>query len=301
MRSALFISPEAPVPAGGRRSSAQRVATEFPGARLCGGSDHLPRAASGRSASPSAGLAWCNDLHVVDLPAHARHPLARAARNAGRLGAARSTACRSFRRLRRPNRRGNPRAALRTRGHRALLVRALLGTGRRRQRCHDTRPAQHRIGAARALRAAGRRRTGRLRTSGVSEILPQFGRETGCLDSPICWRLRNLMRTYCAQFRQARTYWFTRIRYRSCRRPSGAKRMSSSFPAISSIIRMSPPCATFGMRSGPQLRAQWPGLMWRLIGKNPHAVAKIVSGDPRIELSARSRTHFRNWRAPRWL
>jgi glycosyltransferase involved in cell wall biosynthesis len=35
----------------------------------------------------------------------------------------------------------------------------------------------------------------------------------------------------------------------------------------------------------PDLRARWPGLVWRLIGKNPQAVAKIVSGDPRIELA----------------
>jgi glycosyltransferase involved in cell wall biosynthesis len=34
----------------------------------------------------------------------------------------------------------------------------------------------------------------------------------------------------------------------------------------------------------PELRAQWPGLVWRLVGKNPQAVAKITSGDPRIEL-----------------
>jgi glycosyltransferase involved in cell wall biosynthesis len=34
----------------------------------------------------------------------------------------------------------------------------------------------------------------------------------------------------------------------------------------------------------PELRARWPGLVWRLIGKNPQAVAGIVSGDPRIEL-----------------
>ncbi len=35
----------------------------------------------------------------------------------------------------------------------------------------------------------------------------------------------------------------------------------------------------------PELRERWPGLVWRLIGKNPQAVADIVKGDPRIELS----------------
>ena len=33
----------------------------------------------------------------------------------------------------------------------------------------------------------------------------------------------------------------------------------------------------------PSLREQWPGLVWRLVGKNPGAVQRYVSGDPRIE------------------
>jgi glycosyltransferase involved in cell wall biosynthesis len=33
----------------------------------------------------------------------------------------------------------------------------------------------------------------------------------------------------------------------------------------------------------PQLREQWPRLIWRLIGKNPGAVRKWISGDARIE------------------
>ena len=35
----------------------------------------------------------------------------------------------------------------------------------------------------------------------------------------------------------------------------------------------------------PQLREQWPDLIWRLIGKNPSAVARYTSGDPRIEVT----------------
>jgi glycosyltransferase involved in cell wall biosynthesis len=34
----------------------------------------------------------------------------------------------------------------------------------------------------------------------------------------------------------------------------------------------------------PQLRARWPGLVWRLIGKNPQGVAGLVADDPGIEL-----------------
>ena len=33
----------------------------------------------------------------------------------------------------------------------------------------------------------------------------------------------------------------------------------------------------------PLLRVKWPGLKWRLVGRNPEAVRRYVSGDPRIE------------------
>jgi glycosyltransferase involved in cell wall biosynthesis len=34
----------------------------------------------------------------------------------------------------------------------------------------------------------------------------------------------------------------------------------------------------------PKLRAEWPELVWRLVGKNPEAVRRTVAGDPRIEV-----------------
>jgi glycosyltransferase involved in cell wall biosynthesis len=34
----------------------------------------------------------------------------------------------------------------------------------------------------------------------------------------------------------------------------------------------------------PLLRGRWPGLVWRLVGKNPSAVSRYTSGDPRIEV-----------------
>jgi glycosyltransferase involved in cell wall biosynthesis len=34
----------------------------------------------------------------------------------------------------------------------------------------------------------------------------------------------------------------------------------------------------------PRLREQWPGLAWRLLGKNPSAVRQFTSGDDRIEV-----------------
>jgi glycosyltransferase involved in cell wall biosynthesis len=34
----------------------------------------------------------------------------------------------------------------------------------------------------------------------------------------------------------------------------------------------------------PRLREQWPGLVWRLVGKNPQAVSRYTAGDSRIEV-----------------
>ncbi|MBL8233164.1 MAG: glycosyltransferase [Bryobacterales bacterium] len=35
----------------------------------------------------------------------------------------------------------------------------------------------------------------------------------------------------------------------------------------------------------PQLRQHWPSLKWRILGKNPHGVAREVAADPQIELT----------------
>jgi polysaccharide biosynthesis protein PslH len=40
----------------------------------------------------------------------------------------------------------------------------------------------------------------------------------------------------------------------------------------------------FRNRIWPSLRERWPGLEWRLIGRNSHAVAGLLAGDPRIRL-----------------
>jgi glycosyltransferase involved in cell wall biosynthesis len=41
----------------------------------------------------------------------------------------------------------------------------------------------------------------------------------------------------------------------------------------------------FAREVWPMLRERWPRLVWRLVGKAPGAVEKLIEGDPRIELS----------------
>jgi hypothetical protein len=40
----------------------------------------------------------------------------------------------------------------------------------------------------------------------------------------------------------------------------------------------------FAREIWPRLRAEWPRLVWRLVGKNPGAVTQFTAGDPRIEV-----------------
>jgi len=41
----------------------------------------------------------------------------------------------------------------------------------------------------------------------------------------------------------------------------------------------------FHVRIWPALRARWPGLKWKIVGKHPEAVEAMLGGDPRIELT----------------
>jgi glycosyltransferase involved in cell wall biosynthesis len=41
----------------------------------------------------------------------------------------------------------------------------------------------------------------------------------------------------------------------------------------------------FSREVWPRLRERWPGLVWRLVGKNPHAIERYVRADSRIKVS----------------
>src|ERR1035438_5872374 len=84
MHSALFISAEAPYPLAGGGAMRSASLLNFLARRFA--VDMIvfrePRAAD---PSPHLPPGLVRRLHVVELPPHARHPVARAARNAGRL------------------------------------------------------------------------------------------------------------------------------------------------------------------------------------------------------------------------
>ena len=45
----------------------------------------------------------------------------------------------------------------------------------------------------------------------------------------------------------------------------------------------------FAAEIWPTLRARWPGLKWRLVGRNPEAVERYIAGDPGIECTGPGR------------
>jgi glycosyltransferase involved in cell wall biosynthesis len=51
-----------------------------------------------------------------------------------------------------------------------------------------------------------------------------------------------------------------------------------AYPPNTSAVRF------FRRKVWPILREKWPGLVWRVLGKNPEAVSKDVIGDPRVEV-----------------
>ena len=53
-----------------------------------------------------------------------------------------------------------------------------------------------------------------------------------------------------------------------------------SSPATWSTTPTSAPCGFSAREVWPQLRERWPSLVWRLVGKNPEAVSRFISGDP---------------------
>jgi hypothetical protein len=296
MNSALFISAEAPYPLAGGGALRSASLLNFLARRYA--VDMIvfrePRAPDPREHLP-AGLV--RNLHVVDLPPHARHALARAARNAGRLVRRVPPLMDRFAGF------GGQIAAA-TRGQRyevAVIEHFWCAPyweqSRRRKRRHHPRPAQHRIGVACALRAAGN----------GSPALAHRAFQNICRNLEEKWlpRFTYLLAASESDAEPLRTISpgsNVLVYPNAIPLAPAPPRLEEDVIVFSGNLEYHPNISAvryFRQEIWPELRARWPGLVWRLIGKNPQAVARIVSGDPRIELAARSRMRSWNWRAPR--
>jgi len=275
VNSALFICPEAPYPlaGGGALRSASLLnglARHYAVDMITFSEPHLPPGLVRR-------------LHIMQLPRHARYALARAARNAGRLVRRVPPLMDRFAGF------GEPIAAA-TRGqHYELAV------------------IEHFWCAPYWAQAAAVSDTTILDLHNVESVLHARCAQTGSGTQALAHRaFQNICRNLEEEWLPRFTYLLAAsepdaVLLRTISPNSHLLVYPNSIPlapapprreedviVFSGNLEYHPNISAvryFRDEIWPQLRERWPGLVWRLIGKNPQAVAKIASGDPRIELS----------------
>jgi glycosyltransferase involved in cell wall biosynthesis len=283
--NALFISAEAPYPLAG--GGALRSASLLNFLAHHGAVDMVvfrePRAADPRVHLPP-GLV--RRLHVLELPLHARHTLARAVRNAGRLA------------------RRAPPLMDRFAGFGGQIAAATRG-----QR-YDIAIIEHFWCAPYWKQAADVSGITILDLHNIESVLHARCALSG-KGSPALARLTH--RAFQKICRNLEEEWLPRFTYLLAASHADAELLRSISPGSHVLVYPNsipwvpaPPkreeemivfsgnleyhpnvsaVRFFRDQIWPYLRERWPGLVWRLIGKNPQGVAKFVSGDPRIELS----------------
>ncbi|HTQ55413.1 MAG TPA: glycosyltransferase family 4 protein [Bryobacteraceae bacterium] len=279
--SALFLSPESPYPLHGggalRSASLLNFLAGHAAVDLIAFRD--PRADDPRRHIP-AGLV--RDLRVIDLPAHARHPLARAARNTGRLL------------------RGVPPLLDRFAGFGPQVAEAVRG------RRYDIAVIEHFWCAPYWTQLAAVSEATVLDLHNVESVLHERCALTESGPQAVAHRsFRNASR-------KMEQEWLPRFTYLLAASAEDAAALTSISPGSSvsvypnALPLVPAPQRTeedvivfsgnleyhpnvsavryFHRRIWPLLREQWPGLVWRLIGRNPRAIAGIVRGDGRIDV-----------------
>ena len=284
MHSALFISAEAPYPLAGGGALRSASLLNFLARRYA--VDMIvfrePRAADPRVHLPP-GLV--RHLHVVDLPPHARNTLARAARNASRLA------------------RRVPPLVDRFAGFDAQIAAATRG-----QR-YEIAVIEHFWCAPYWKQAAAVSAATVLDLHNIESVLHSRSALAGGAHALERW----MHRSFQGICRDLEEEWLPRFTYLLAASHPDAELLRTISPGsqvlvypnsiplapapprreenmivFSGNLEYHPNVAAVRYFRGeiwPELRERWPGLVWRLIGKNPRGVAKIVSGDPRIELS----------------
>lgn len=279
---ALFLSAEAPYPLAGGGALRSASLLHFLARHYA--VDMItfrePRAADPRASLPS-GLV--GRVHVLDLPSHARHTLARAARNAGRLARRIPPLVDRFAGF------GEQIAAL-TRGGRYDLAviehfwcapywrQAADVSGTTLLNLHNIESVLHARCALteNGAQSLAHRAFQRICRDLEEEYLPRFT------------YLLAASETDALQIRDISPGSRVRVYPNSIPMTPMPPRRDENVIAFSGNLEYHPNIAAVRYFHGaiwPDLRERFPGLVWRLIGKNPQAVAKIIRGDPRIELS----------------
>ena len=279
MDNALFLTPESPYPVTGGGAFRAASLLEYLARRYR--VDVIVFRQPGETIEFPAGLP--NDLQVIDLPPHARHIAARIARNAGRM-------------LRRV-----PPLIDRFSGFGPRIAKVLAG------RSYELAVIEHFWCAPywEQVAAVSRRTVLDLHNiesvlhtrCGAAEQFPAsvahrwFGGACARMERLWLPRFSRLLvpsaadaaaiRAICADA-QASVY------PNAIPRVDRPRRAEQHVIAFSANLEYHPnrmAVRFFRREIWPRLRARWPKLVWRLVGKNQHAVRKFTNGDPRIELT----------------
>ncbi len=282
IKQALFISPEAPYPLAGGGALRSASLLNYLARRYAVDLIvfHEPHADDPRQHVPP-GLA--RRLHVVELPANSRSAVARAARNAGRLA------------------RRVPPLMDRFAGFGDRIAAAISGQH------YELAVIEHFWCAPYWEQAAAVSDATLLDLHNIESVLHErCGRdETGPQAlvhrafQPICRSLEEKWLP-CFTYLLAASEEDARL-LRNISPDSNVLIYPNSIPLVSLPITQKEDMVVFSgnleyhpnisavryfrEEIWPALRRRWPGLIWRLVGKNPQAVAAILGGDNRIELS----------------
>lgn len=282
MLKALLISPEAPYPMMGGGALRSASVLNFLA------QDHTVDMVTFRepsAADPTIVLprGLVRRVHVVELPAHAQHGLARVTRNAGRLA-----------------RRVTPLV------DRFAGFGGQIGTFTRGER-YDVAVIEHFWCAPYWDRAAAISDTTVLDLHNVESVLHErCSRTEGGPDALAHRAFQKVSRDLEEKWLRKFTYLLaaseTDARILRGISPSSRvmvypnampvmplpQRREEDVIAFSGNLEYHPNVSAvrfFRESIWPQLRERWPGLVWRVIGKNPRGVEKIVTGDSRIQLA----------------
>ncbi|MEK7753339.1 MAG: glycosyltransferase, partial [Acidobacteriota bacterium] len=281
-RSALILSPEAPYPAVGGGALRTASLVEFLARRYT--LDliifHEPGAPDPREAFPPA---LARRIDVLELPRHSRSALARAGRNLVRFA------------------RGVPPLNDRFAGHQRALARLVAG------RAYDFALIEHSWCAPYAEQLGAVSRRVGLDLHNIESVLAA---RTAEAESPLAALLFRRFATASAALERR---WLPRFALTLATSEQDAARCRVLAPTadvlvypnaiplrplpapekeeaivFSGNLEYHPNRAAvkfFARQVWPKLRERWPGLKWRLIGKNPQSVRGFLGEDPRIELT----------------